>query len=1553
MNEISSRIATLSPEQLARLSHELKARKGSSKVQEISRRREGDRFPLSFAQQRLWFMDQLAPASAVYNCPAAVRFTGALNIAALAQSFTEVVRRHESLRTRFSAQDGNPVQVVATSLKVPLPIVDLSGLPRSSAEAEIERLSHVEAQRGFDLSHDALLRTTVLRVSADEHVVLMTMHHIISDAWSIDVLVKEVATSYGAYANGSAVTLKPLAMQYVDYAHWEREWLQGEVLDQQLEYWKQQLAGVHALELPVDRPRPAMPSYRGAYEGFDLEPEIATALNELSRRQNATLFMTLIAAWQTLLHRYTGQNDIVVGTPIANRHQAETEDLIGFFANLLPLRTDLSGNPTFRELLQQVRETALAGYAHQALPFEKLIEELQPDRDVRQTPLVQVVLVLQNALQTDLATMDLKLNYVKVETSTAQFDIVVNVYEVDDKHTIVFTYSTELFDAASMKRRGRHFKALLTAVVANPDKHVAEFDILSPLERHELIVERNATGKVYPSDKCVHELFEEQARRSPDAIALVADGAQITYAELHRRVGLLAAHLHQRGVGPGSRVGIFLDHSIETVVAILGVLQAGAAYVPLDTDHPRTRLAFIIADAQMETVLAQQSLIERLPLKEGVQTILMDSDDWQSEHQPYKTAAVTSSDTAYVIYTSGSTGQPKGVKISHRALVNYLAWCRDVYVKNEEVSFALYSSLAFDLTVTSLFTPLLTGNRLIIYGRSDHFPVQRIVQDNLVDVLKLTPSHLALIKDFDNRNSRLKRLIVGGESLSTSLATQVHESFGGDVEILNEYGPTEATVGCMIYRFDAARTQRQSVPIGGPAANVQIYVLDKYLEPTPENVIGELYISGDGLAEGYFNRPDLTSERFIPHPFRAGQRLYRSGDRARWLANGVIEYLGRADEQVKYHGYRLELSEIRSALNQHPQVRDSVVMLAKDHRGEDTLVAYYVARRELDIDDLREFLLDHLIKETIPNVFIHLTRLPLTLNGKVDYRALPELKDSKQRKGEYIAPRTVVEEVVADIWANLLGLPRVSLDDNFFALGGHSLIATQVMVRVQKTTGVELPLRALFEGPTVAKLAAQIEAALRKGTVSSSPPIVPVSRDGELPLSFAQQRLWFLDQLEPGQATYNCPTAMRVTGSLNLPALHQSLNEIVRRHEVLRTAFVDVDGRPAPRVTKTSELCLNVVDLQILAPDSREQQVLRLARAESDRPFDLTQSPLLRVTLVRVGKQEQVVLFTMHHIICDGWSVAVLMKEVMRLYDVYSRGTPSPLPELQIQYSDYAVWQRQWLQGEALEEKLTAWERQFGDDPPLLELPVDHWVEADTPARAAVQKLLLSQELSHALRDLAQRESATLFMTMLAAFECALHKYTLQVDMVVGTGVANRNRSEIEDLIGFFVNMLVMRTDLSGNPTFKQLLARVREATLAAFVLEDLPFEKLVEALHPDRNVAGTSLLKLVFWHQNVPVTTFSPEGLTFTPLELNNEVNYFDLMAEIVEGEEGLTVRLSYNTNQFKHETITKLLMDYEALLQSVVDQPERRLQDIPIQPQTSPALPQMSGCELGRGHL
>jgi amino acid adenylation domain-containing protein len=1499
--------------------------------------------PLSFAQQRLWFLDQLEPGSAVYNCPAAVRFTGALNLAALEQSFNEVARRHEVLRTHFTSRDGQPAQVIASSLHVPLPVIDLSGLPPERLQTEIQRLSVLEAKRAFNLSHDALLRTTLLRVSEVEHVVLLTMHHIISDGWSIGVLVREVAALYTAFAAGAASVLEQLPVQYSDYAYWEREWLDGEVLEEQLAYWRRQLDGVTVLELPADHVRPWLQSNEGAFASFHLDQALSSALNELSRRLDATLFMTLMAAWQTLLYRYSGQHDVVVGSPIANRQRAETEALIGFFVNTLALRTDLSGNPSFSDVVRRVRETALGAYAHQALPFEKLIEELQPERELSQTPLVQVVFALQNAPQADLSALDLKLSYVEGETGTAKFDLTLTLQETAEGLSGGLEYRRDLFEAVTIKRLLGHFENLLRAVVANPEDRIAELPLMPENERWQVLAGWNKTATAYPRNLGIHELFEEQVRHRPEALAAISNDRQLSYSELNQRANQLAWLLKARGVGADTLVGVSLPRSERLLIALLGILKAGGAYMFLDADYPPERLALMVADSAVTVLVVEANNCRGGPLwppVSGVATVIcLDADAAELATQRVDNLPVSfhgPEQLAYVSYTSGSTGTPKGVAVPHHGVVRLVKETNYAALTANNV-FLQLAPISFDASTLELWGPLLNGGRCVLLREQilSAAELRDTIQRYEINSLWLTSSMFNAIVDEDvTALEGLQQLLVGGEALSAPHIRRAVEQLP-DTQLINGYGPTENTTFTCCFpirkEFDFAAS---TIPIGHPIANSRVYILDEEMQPAPIGVVGELYIAGDGLARGYISRPELTADRFVPDPFSqsGGERLYRTGDLTRWLASGEIEFIGRSDRQVKLRGFRIELPEVEAALQRIPEVREAVVDLNGEHSAGASLVAYVVADG-LTEAEIRVSLQSQLPVYMVPGRVLVLERLPLTRHGKVNLTELRLLVESSERSDEGGPPMTEAEQTVAEIWGTLLELKNLGRDANFFELGGHSLIATQVMVRVQKATGVDLPLRALFENPTVRQLADQIERALRQGRVTASPPIVPVARDGEVPLSFAQQRLWFLDQLEPGLATYNCPAAMRLTGHLNLPALHQSLTEIVRRHEVLRTAFAEVDDRPVQRLTKTVELRLKLIDLRMVDAARRESQVLRLARAEADRPFDLTQPPLLRVTLVRLGAQEQVVLFTMHHIVCDAWSVALLMKEVMRLYGVYSRGNPSTLPELVIQYRDYAVWQRQWLQGETLDEKLTAWERQFGDNPPLLELPIDDGCKAGVPARAARQKLTLSRELTEALRALGQRESATLFMTMLAAFECLLHRYSGQVDMVVGTGIANRNRREIEELIGFFINMLVVRTDLSGNPAFKQLLARVRRATLAAFVFEDLPFEKLVETIQPDRNVAATSLLKLAFWHQSVPMTPLSLEGLTFTPLELNTEMIYFDLMAEILEGEEGFTMRLSYNTNQFTSETIARLLTDYEALLQSVVENPEYRLLDIPIE--------------------
>ncbi|HJT66776.1 MAG TPA: amino acid adenylation domain-containing protein, partial [Pyrinomonadaceae bacterium] len=1209
--------------------------------------------PLSFAQQRLWFLDQLEKGSAVYNCPAAVRFHGALNIAALEQSLGEVVRRHEVLRTSFVSRDGSPAQVIASSFDLKLPLIDLSGLPRQLLERELHRFSLLEAQRPFDLAHGPLLRTKLLRVSEAEHVVLLAMHHIVSDGWSIGVLVKEVAALYAAFAGGKQSMLEPLPVQYADYAYWERAWLQGDVFERQLEYWKQQLDGAQVLELPADRPRPPVQTYRGGYGTFNLDRQLADGLNELSRHLDATLFMTLLAAWQTLLHRYSGQQDIVVGSPIANRQRAETERLIGFFVNTLALRTNLGGNPPFAEVVRRVRETALGAYAHQSLPFERLIEELQPERDASHTPLVQVVFALQNAPQADLTALDLKLNYVEGETGTAKFDLTLTLQETSDGLSGRLEYRSDLFEPATIERLLVHYENLLRAVITNPAQTIAELPLLTSPERRQLLAEWNDTATAYPREQSIHELFEAQVASEPEAVAAISNDVSLSYRELNARANQLAWLLRKRGVAPETLVGISLPRSERSLIALLGILKAGGAYVFLDPAYPAERLALMVHDAAIRLLVTEEHLQGKFSTVETV--ICLDAGEAELASQPVDNLPENffgGQQLAYVSYTSGSTGTPKGVAVTHQGVVRLVKETNFASLTANSV-FLQLAPVSFDASTLELWGPLLNGGRCVLPREQilSARELREAIQRYRINSLWLTSLMFNTIVDEDvTALEGLQQLLVGGEALSAPHVMRARKHLP-QTQLINGYGPTENTTFTCCYPIGSdLEPTTSSIPIGTPIANTEVYILDSGMQPVPIGVTGELYVAGDGLARGYVSRPELTTEHFVPNPFgrTAGERLYRTGDLTRWRASGDIEFVGRRDRQIKLRGFRIELGEVEAALKRIAKVREAVVGLTGKNSSAAGLVAYVVAD-DLTEPEIHSSLQAQLPAYMVPRQVLLVERLPLTRHGKVDEEQLRLLVENIDRGEEGGPPVTEVERTVAEIWGALLGLENPGRDANFFLLGGHSLLATQVMVRVQRALGVELPLRTLFEKPTVAEFSAQVEISLRSDAAAAVPPLVRAARDEEMPLSFAQQRIWFLFSLDPESPAYNMPAALRLNGDLDVPALEQSLKEIVRRHEMLRTTFAAVDGRPVQRVANRSELHLRVVDLRVIEPDRREPQVMRLAHAEAHRPFDLGHAPLLRVTLLRVGEQEHVVLFTMHHIICDGWSVALLMKEVTRL----------------------------------------------------------------------------------------------------------------------------------------------------------------------------------------------------------------------------------------------------------------------------------------------------------------
>ena len=1532
---------------------------------QLLRRKAGESqpfHPLSDNQQGIWFLCQFAPESSIYNVSFAGRIRSDLDIPAFRRAFQALVDRHPSLRTTFAVHAGKPVQQIHDRQPVHFEAIDASAW----CEDELQTRLVEETQRPFDLERGPVMRVGLFTRSAQEHILLLVIHHIVVDFWSLAVILNELAVLYLAEQAGRPAALPPLDLQYTDFVRWQSGMLASPAGERLWDYWKKQLAGpLPVLNLPTDRPRPPIQMLRGAQHDFTLDDDLAQQLRALAKAEGATLYMVLLAAFELMLYYHTGQEDILVASPMAGRSRAEFEGMVGFFANPVVLRADLSGNPTFRVFLGQMRQTVLAALEHQDYPTLRLVQRLRPPRDLSRPPLCQAMFVLDKphriaelavpafaAGETGLRMGHggLVMELLPLERRAATLDLVMLVIETTGSLATSIRFNADLFDAATIARMAGHFHVLLESVIRDPAAAIGDLDILTGAERRQLLVEFNATKTDYPKDKCVHQLFEEQVQRTPDSVAVVFAEQQLTYAQLNARANQLAHHLQTLGVGPEVPVAICMEHCLEMVVGVLGILKAGGAYLPLDPAYPKERLAFMLQDTQAPVLLTRQRWLESLP-DYGGRVVCLDPL-WEAiaqESDKNPVSGATAQSLAYVIYTSGSTGQPKGVMCEHGGLVNYLGWVNAGPLGVSGLCMPLTTKLTFDMCLKQLFPPLLRGGEVWIIPEEvlaepaallSALGTRTKVALNCVPSLWTAILHAIRSGQAVPPHENLACLIFGGETLSKELVARSLSALP-HLRIWNIYGPTEATANASAGMIIAG----DEVTIGRPIANAHIYILNSCLHPVPIGVTGELYIGGAGVARGYLNRPALTAEKFLPDPFSAvpGARMYRTGDLARYRPDGNIEFLGRADHQVKIRGFRIELGEIEAALGQHPAVREAVVLAQEAATGDDStslrtekrLVAYVLAEREPrpTTTDLRHFLQEKLPEYMVPAVFVPLDALPLMPNGKIDRRALrapDRLRPELDRA--FVAPRTPTEALLAEIWAQLLDIERVGIHDNFFDLGGHSLLATQLVSRARETFQVEIPLRRLFEAPTVAGLAESIEAARQAGQSLLAPPILPAHRNGDLALSFAQQRLWFFDQLEPGLSAYNIPAAVRLKGPLNLAALEQSLNEIVKRHESLRTTFGQVDGRPTQVITPSLTIKLPVVDLRNLPASERETEVRRLVTAEAQRPFDLSQGPLLRGTVLRLGDGEHVGLLTMHHIVSDGWSTGILVREMATLYAAFCVGGSSPLPALPIQYADFAHWQRQWLQGEVLESQIAYWKQQLAGAPDLIDLPTDHPRPAVQTFRGAHQSLVLSRHLQEGFDALGRQEGVTQFMLLLAAFNVLLYRYTSQDDLIVGTPIANRNRLETEGLIGFFVNSLVLRTDLSGNPSFRQLLRRVREVCLGAYGHQDLPFDRLVEELHVKRDLSRNPLFQVMFVLHNTSLRTVELPGSTLSPVEGDSETAHFDLTLEIADTDQGLTAAFVYNIDLFDPGTITRMLGNFHTLLEGVVADPEQRLADLPL---------------------
>ncbi|MBB5866510.1 non-ribosomal peptide synthase/polyketide synthase, partial [Xanthomonas sp. 3058] len=1491
--------------------------------------------PLSFAQQRLWFLGRLdTDADLAYLMPMALRLRGVLHAAALGSALDRIVARHEILRTHVALDDDIPSQRIAPpQIGFALDCVDLSHA--SEPQIQVRRYIELETSTPFPAERP-LARGRLLRLAADDHVLLITLHHLVSDGWSMGILVQELAALYGACVEQRPDPLPPLSLQYADIAAWQRDWIRGDVLQRQRDFWVEHLHGAPTLlDLPIDHPRPPRQDYRGDALDVVLDADLTDALKACCQRHGTTVFMALIAAWGVLLSRLSGQQQVVIGTPVANRHRSEFEPLIGLFANTQALRIDLRGNPSVAELLAQVRSTALAAQEHQDLPFEQVIEALNPTRSLAHHPVFQAMFTWQNTPSGDIALPGLVAESIDAVLPTIKFDLDLSLREHDGRILGSLGYACSLFERRTIERHLAQFVLLLRGLLDADRVRVAQLPLLPAAERQIVLDQVHHDLATPPEAPYVHRLFEAQVQRTPLNIALQCEADTLGYAALDARANQLAHHLIDLGVTPEDRVAVCLPRGIDLVVALLATLKAGAAYLPLDPAYPPARLQDMLVDAQPRVLLAHQRTAAPLTLQTDLTNVLLDSDaaTWtDAPTQAPTVAALSPQHPAYVIYTSGSTGRPKGVVISHGALMHFLAALQAQLPLSPEDRLLAVTTVCFDIAGLELFAPLVNGACVLIASEqtiqdpSDW--VQRLEQ-HAVSVLQATPAFWQMLLDAGWHSRPGLRMLCGGEALSQDLAQRLRAGGG---QLWNLYGPTEATIWASLHPV-LGDEPGSVVPLGRPLAETRMRLLDAHAQLVPLGARGELFIAGPQLARGYLGRPDLTAERFLPDPFAAqpGQRMYKTGDLARWRADGVLDFLGRNDDQVKLRGFRIELGEIAAALRACDDVREAVVVIRQDHPGDTRLVAYVVGDADaLGPDRLRHQLALRLPDYMVPAAYVPLEALPLTANGKLDRNALPAPDHQALETEAYEAPRPGLEQRLAVLWAELLGVERVGRNDSFFALGGHSLLATQLSGRVRAALGREVPLATLFDQPRLSAFAQ----AVAQATSSVLPPIMPVPRTSQLPLSFAQQRLWFLDQLDAGaSAAYLMPTAVRLLGALNREALCAALDRLVARHEALRT-HVGFDGDMLEQRIASAQIGFA---LEIIAPvdgADPERVIAHHAALEASLPFDVTRGPLLRGRLVCLGADDHVVFVTLHHMICDGWSMRQLIAELRTLYSAFSQGLADPLPALPIQYADYAVWQRCWITDQTLQRQRQFWVNHLHGAPTLLDLPTDRPRPATQDYCGDTLEFALDASLSEALRAMSLDHGTTLFMTMLAAWASVLARWSNQSSVVIGTPIANRPRSELEPLIGLFANTQALHVDVGDNPTVAELLAQVRRTALAAQEHQDLPFEQVIEALNPPRNLGHHPLFQVMLTWDAQRAMDLSWPHLQTQDIHQASATIKFDLHLSLQDTDAGICGGLSYATALFDRATMARQLEQFVTLLHGMVAEQSIRVGALPLLP-------------------
>ncbi|MEO1373454.1 MAG: amino acid adenylation domain-containing protein, partial [Cyanobacteria bacterium J06635_10] len=1556
MNDIQKRLSNLSPEKRELLVKKLQAQKGTSltekanKIPSIQPVERNQPVPLSFAQQRLWLLKQLEPDSAAYNIVGGLRFSGQLNVSALKQSFSEIIRRHEVLRTNFITLDGEPIQVIHPACSFSMAMVDWQNLSVTEREIAIEEFVKAEVKRPFDLAKEPLVRVNLLKLEHTEHVLMYCMHHIVSDGWSMGVFVQELVTLYSAFCDrqpslgdATRTPLPELTVQYADFAVWQRHWLQGEILESHLAYWRQQLADAPALlELPTDRPRPAVQTFRGAGQSFTVSNELTQALNSLSLREGVTLFMTLLAAFDTLLYRYTGQADILVGSPIANRNHSGIEGLIGFFVNTLVMRTDVSGDPSFNELLGRVREVTMNAYAHQDLPFELLVETLQPERDLSYTPLFQVMFVLQNAPMSEMEIPGLSWSALAIDNKMAQFDLTLTFENTAQGLVGLWKYNTDLFNGETIERMTAHFQNLLSAIAENPQQKISELPVLSAGERQQLLFEWNDTQREYPKEKCIHQLFEEQVEKTPDAVAVVFEDRELTYRQLNDRANCLGHYLQSLGVGAEVLVGICAERSLEMVVGLLGILKAGGAYVALDPSYPIERLSYMLDDAGVAILLTQDSLSSSVP-SHTAWTVCLDTD-WEliEQHSQENLAASVSADNlAYVIYTSGSTGTPKGVCTPHRSVVRLLQNTNYAHFDSEQV-FLQLAPISFDASTLELWGSLLHGSKLVIFPSQavDLALLVETLHQHQITFLWLTAGlfHL-IVEEYLDALSSVQQLLAGGDVLSVAHVLRFKQKYP-HCRLINGYGPTENTTFTCCYSLVDEQDIQQTVPIGKPIANTQVYILDQHMQPVPIGVAGELHVGGDGLATGYLKRPELTLEKFIPNPFSSDKsaRLYKTGDLARYLPDGNIEFLGRLDDQVKIRGFRIELGEIEAVLSTHPQIQQAVVIPIGDNSENKRLVAYVVSNKKtLSTNQIRDFLQQQLPAYILPSLFVILDALPLTPNGKVDKKALREIDlQNSESNANFVAPRTIEEELLVQIWSEVLGVEQVGIYDNFFALGGDSLRAVQVLAKADKS-GLKLSLKQIFNHQTIHDLVGVLQQSDLSPSILKTAPLslisseerqyLPDGVEDAYPLTRLQLGMLFHSEYAHETAVYHDVFSYYLKAPLNIQVLHSAIQEIVTRHPVLRTSIAMTKfSQPLQLVHSQVNIELPFEDLTNLPLDEQESNITTWIEQEKHRSFAWDREPLIRFCVHQRSCDTFNLSFSFHHAILDGWSLATLITELVQHYFFLLDETIPPLATVpSLTFRDYVALEQETLQSQECQRY---WHEKLADFsatqiPRLLDSQQHNSVE-----QYGKQEIEISPALSAQLKQLAIKVGVPLKSVLLAAHLRVMSFLSNQADIT--TGVVTHGRPAAEDserVLGLFLNTMPLRMQLNGG-TWLELVEQTFVQERDALPFQRYPLGKLQQEMG-----LGQPLFETMFNYVNFHVY----QGLSgIDNLEVLGgqffEQNNFTFAAQFpvdpITGD--ISLSLNYDPSQFSFKQVKSIGGYYLKTLEAMVTQPEEKYEQV-----------------------